>query len=44
MVVAGTIGDLEIIFSRFTVKISFTAQENAYEACINKLKAIFNTI
>jgi len=38
----GTKGRKEVIYSRYTVKISFIAGYLAYEACVNKLKEIFN--
>ena len=36
-------GESDAIFSRYTVKISFTVQDNTYEAYIIKLKAILHT-
>ena len=32
-----------VIYSYYTIKLSFRAGDSAYEACINKLKEIFNT-
>ena len=42
----GTVGARaeDVIFLRCTQKISFTFHDSIYKLCINKLKAIFNTI
>ena len=46
IVVVGTVGARaeDIIFLRYTLKLSFTVHDSIYKLCINKLKAIFNTI
>ena len=42
-VVVGISGQAEVILSRCTIKLLFTAKDSAYKDCVNKLKEVFYT-